>query len=246
VEELEALFGAPSEKDDTSKTYTRLTYKYGSYQLVELFVYKESGVLERIKLQNFITPEDFDQGSASDEIPDRVLNYRRPAALGDDLDSYNFKLDGKIYTMPVPVCALIEDGWSVEKGNSDSVVAAGNFGYVNLRKGNQTYRSMVFNRAAYATNPENCWVERMLFASPEGSQSGIRGDWELPLGINPGMSQKELEAALKDVKYKKENAKIHVYYEMYFSDYIATDCIKIMFHKEGKRIDQIEIEHSVK
>lgn len=99
--------------------------------------------------------------SVNEDVPDLVKEYKAPKALGNDFYAYTAELEGVVYSLPCPVSVLLENGFTIDTSNSDSVVAAGRNGWVSLRYNNQTLRAMVENYADYATTVENCFVLSM-------------------------------------------------------------------------------------
>ena len=201
--DIEAAYGAPSDTY-RGELNTILTYTYDNYQDIELHIGKESGVLEEIVMRNYVQPKGFDEGSASNAVPDEVRSYKAPAQLGNDILSYNVMIEGKLYHAPFPVQALVDNGWSVVKDKSPADIASNDSARVTLRKGNSTYSAYASNKATYATAPENCFLTDIYLEIPSSSIGGdtLHCDWKLPGGIYSGMSQTELEANLKkNVKY---------------------------------------------
>ncbi len=199
LEDIEAAYGTPTSTYE-GELYTEYTYQEDYNREVELTVYKESGVLEDIVIENFIEPDDYDAGEASDEVPDRILAYVKPDALSDDVSEYEMELDGEVYTIPVPVSAMIEDGWELVEDDSDSVVAAHYYGWVYLSKDNQTFSATVTNEEDYATSPENCWIEELSVGV-----YALELDGALPGGICIGMTEEDflriLDEAGMDYEY---------------------------------------------
>ncbi len=124
LDDILAAYGNPTDTYE-GDTYTSVTYDKDSFCDVELTVGAESGVLEGIDMQNFVAPEGFDVGEASDEVPEEIAAYQAPTELGDDLLSYRVELDGALYQLPCPVSALLENGWTIDENNSDEAIGEG-------------------------------------------------------------------------------------------------------------------------
>ena len=240
VDDIKSAYGEPSSEYEGS-LYLNLTYKFDTYQEIDLYVYYESGVLEEIDMQNFVTPAGFDKGSASDVVPNTVLEYEKPSSLDEDLLSYQFMLEGEYYSVPIPIRELLAKGWSIEAERSADVVSAHDFDYVYLRNGNQSFRAMIHNNADYATIPENCWISRLYLISPSSNDSGIAGNWAIPRGITPGMAQAALEAALQGVTYEKEETDYGIYYGVYETEYTHIDYVYIEVDADDKTVRTVEI-----
>lgn len=197
-EEIEAAYGTPTSVYN-GDMYTSLTYEKDSYCEVELYVYKESGVLEDIDMRNFVAPEGFDAGSASEEVPEEIASYEAPAQLGDDLFSYNVEFDGTLYQLPCPVSVLVENGWEIDRNNTEESIAAKSSGWVAFQKGGLTFDVLARNSADYATIPENCWVEE-LGAGGYGMETSMK----IPGGIEIGTTEEDLKAALEAAGFSLE------------------------------------------
>ena len=208
LEDIQAAYGTPTDTYE-GDTYTALTYQKDSFCDVRLTVGTESGVLEDIEMMNFVAPEGFDAGEASDEVPEEIAAYQAPAELGDDLLSYTVELDGSLYQLPCPVSALLENGWTIDENNSDQVISAGSFGWVALVKEGFSFSEMVSNDAAYATSPENCWMETL-----SAGDYGMEAEMNLPGGYTIGMSEDDLIAALEadGIAYEVEDSGSYRYY----------------------------------
>ena len=190
LDDIKAAYGEASDTYE-GDLYTSLTYRKDYYSEVELTVYKESGVLETIEVQNYVEPEGFEAGTASEEVPEEIAAYEAPSELGDDLMAYVVEFDGALYQLPCPVSALLENGWSLDENATEESISAHNTGWVYFVKDGTTFHVLARNSADYATIPENCWVEE-LSASDYDKEGLIR----LVGGIGLGTTEEELLAAL--------------------------------------------------
>lgn len=208
TDDILTAYGTPTSDYD-SDLYYKMTYKYDSDQEVSLFVYKESGTLDKIDLQNVAALEGGDN-SVDSSVPEVVKNYSAPDSLGSDLYQFNIELEGKLYTLPCPVSELIDNGFTIKKDSSASEIAAQNFNWIELQYNNQTYQTIVNNYADYATIPENCFISSM--------KSGIyEPDFALtiPGNIKRGDSEDSVLKAIKDFNYDKESSSSFTYYNVY-------------------------------
>lgn len=209
VDSIKEAYGTPS-KIYEENMYTKLTYETDYNSSIELYVYTESGVLEDIEIENFVTPEGFDAGEVSEEMPEAVAAYTCPETLSDDMTAYEIELDGKVYTLPVAVNALLEDGWVLEEEDTDAYIAGGYYGWASLRKGGQSFSTIVVNPEPDATLPQYCWIEEL-----EVGGYTVELDGALPGGIEIGMEESELLALLEEngVEYEVEsNGGYYTYY----------------------------------
>lgn len=187
---IEAAYGTPSDVYE-GDMYKKLTYETDAYCRLEMTVDNETGVLNDIEVRNFVEPEGFDAGEISEEVPAEVAAYAKPDALGDSLEEFRISLDDTVYEVPVPISVLIADGWELDTSDSDTEVAAHDFGWVTLRKGGQELREIAVNYADYATIPQNCWFETLTVG---GYSLDAQGG--LPCGITTGMAEADLTAIL--------------------------------------------------
>lgn len=199
---IEAAYGTPNDVYE-GDLYTELTYSMDSYEDMDLYVYKESGVLEEINIRNFAEPEGFDGGEVSEEVPADVAAYVKPDALSEDMSAYEIEIAGSAYSLPVPVSALLADGWELNEDDSDSYVAADYYGWVYLRKDNQEMMVSAYNYEDYATVPANCWVKELTVGGYD-----LEMDGALPGGVRIGITEDELIAILEanDIAYEVEDS----------------------------------------
>ena len=167
-----------------------MTYEQDYYNSVSLYVFKEGDSLQKIEIENMVELEGTDN-SVDETVPDAVKRYEAPKELGDDFYTYTAQLEGVVYALPCPVSVLLENGFTINENNSDSVVASRYFGWVELQYNNQSYRAIVDNYADYATTVENCFVTSM-----EASVNGPEFDLVFPGGIGLGSSEADVKKAV--------------------------------------------------
>ncbi|MCD8105258.1 MAG: hypothetical protein LUF35_09735 [Lachnospiraceae bacterium] len=216
--DIVAAYGTPTDTYE-GELYTQYTFQQDYNREVELEVYKESGVLEEIKIQNFVEPEGFDPGEISTDVPSDILAYTKPDTLGSDLSEYEIEVDGEVYTLPVPVSVLLDDGWELDE-DSDTQITAQYYGWVTLQKGNQSFRTTVVNEADYATTPENCWLESLTVGGYTLDLDGA-----LPGGVSIGTEEETFLAILADAGMEYESSESGNYrYYTYNSPSYGRDC----------------------
>jgi hypothetical protein len=192
AEAIEAAYGTPSDTYE-GDLYKEYTYKTDSYSNIELQVYNETGLLESLRIRNFVEPEGFDAGEVSTEVPQLVSSYTKPESLSETPADYQIELDGEVYELPVPVSVLSADGWELDDSASDSEISAGSFGWVVLQKGGQQIREIAVNPEDYATIPENCWIEELTIGGYTlEAEGGVTG------GISVGMTEADFLQVLED------------------------------------------------
>jgi hypothetical protein len=246
MDDIKAAYGEPTDIYE-GDIYTKMTYELDSYEQIALYVYKESGVLEEIDIQNFIIPEGYTYGSVSDEIPEDIKNYKPPTTIGDDFSSFAFKMDSYYYEVPFPVSELLDNGWTLVEADSADMISGGGYGQIVLRYGNNSTKMFVNNRAPNATHPKNCWVESVdlsAFSDSKGSLD-IFANWELPGGLKPGSTEGDVVAALEGMNYEKNdtNSKMFTYYTCYLDpESKYRNRVEITCRNEDKLIYSVRIE----
>ncbi|MCD8397430.1 MAG: hypothetical protein LUD12_09665 [Lachnospiraceae bacterium] len=208
LEDIEAAYGTPTDTYEGT-IYTQYTYEEDYNQEIELQVFLESGVLEDIRIENFIEPEGFDEGEMSTEVPQSILAYTKPDSLSTDLSAYEIEIDGDCYELPVPVSVLLDDGWELDEDDSDSVVVAKYYGWVTLKKNNQSFSAIVTNDEDYATTPENCWLEELSVGGYTLDMDGA-----LAGGVYIGLTEEEFLSILEEnsMEYEYTDSGDYRYY----------------------------------
>lgn len=238
ADDIKAAYGDPTDDYD-SDLYYKMTYESDSYSEIELYVYKEDNTLRQIDIENLVELEGADN-SINEEVPDLVKNYKAPKELGDDFYAYTAQLEGNVYTLPCPVSVLLENGFVIDTANSDSEVAAGGNGWIDLKYNNQTLHTMVENYADYATIIENCFVLSM-----ESSVNGPKFDLVFPGNIKVGDSEDAVKKATDGFNCEVETSDSgYTYYEVSDPDAGVLDRYTIIV-KDGS-VCTMEIENSEK
>lgn len=233
-DDIIAAWGDPTSEYD-GDMYYNLTYEYDTYQEIDLYVYKESGVLEDIEIRNMIELEGGDN-TVDPTVPEAVKNYQAPTELGDDLYVYNIEIEGNLYTLPFPVSALLDNGFTIKESGSDMEIGAGSYGWVELVYNNQSFSCIVDNYADYATIAENCFV-----TSFESDEYFSDFDVTIPGGLKRGDSENTLLDVIKNFNYDVETSGDYTYYSIYKPDdeYGSSFDIRV---KEGVIVG-IEVEY---
>ena len=233
-DDIIAAYGDPTDEYDGS-LYYNMTYKYDTYSKIDLYVYKETGTLDKIELRNFVELEGGDN-SVDATVPDVVKEYKAPSELGNDLYGFNIQLEGKLYTLPCPVSVFIENGFKINEKNSQMEIAADSYGWIELSYNNQTYRCIVDNYANYATVAQNCFVTTM-----KSSIYGPEFDLVIPGNIKVGDSESAVLEIIKKFNYETETSGDFTYYEVSNPEGSILAGYEITV-KEGKVIS-LEVEY---
>ncbi len=213
LDDIKAAYGEPSDSYE-GDLYTKLTYTYDYYQDVDLYVDKETGVLNEIDLRNFVVDEEANtaaRAEVSDEPTAEVLAYSAPEALSEDLLDYTVEFAGDLYQLPAPVSVLIENGFTLKEEDSADVISGGGYGWAYLRKDNQEIHMIVNNYSSDAVTIENCFVTSLDIDQYDNLSITTS------LGLTLGTSVEDLEAALDGSGYhyeKNESSESYTYYKI--------------------------------
>lgn len=233
---IKAAYGEPS-RDFDGDLYYSMTYQLDFYREIELYVYKEENALLKIDVENIVELEGADN-SINEAVPELVEAYQAPKSLGDDFYAYTVQMEGVVYSLPCPVSVLLDNGFTIDTAGSDSEVAAGGSGWVDLRYNNQTLHSMVENYADYATIVENCFVVSM-----KSSVNGPKFDLVFPGGIKVGDSEDAVKKATAKFNCETETSDSgFTYYEVSDPDGSSLDRYSIVV-KDGS-VCTIEVHNS--
>lgn len=236
ADDIKAAYGEPTSDHDSDLSYS-MTYQYDFYREIKLSVDKEKNALSEVKLLNLVEMEGVDN-SINEEVPELVQAYQAPKSLGDDFYAYTVQMEGVVYSLPCPVSVLVENGFTINTEGSDSEVAAGGVGWVDLTYNNQTLHTMVKNYADYATIVENCFAVSM-----KSSVNGPKFDLVLPGGIKVGDSEEAVKKATANFNCETETSDSgFTYYEVFDPEGSSLDSYSIVV-KDGS-VCTIEVENS--
>ena len=238
-EDVENAYGPASDIYE-SEYYTELTYEAGDfYSRIEIYISPETNKVNRVNIRSLTTPEDLEEDEVSEEVPEFVTQYQAPTELGDDLSSCIAEIDGKLYKIPAPVSAFLENGWKLSYNGNSEVIAGRDTGYgYYLTKDNQKFGISVRNYDDNATTVENCFVTEIY-----NDNFSTVIPVNLQKGVTFNMNTADLESALEGTLYEKEEYStlnsyfIPSYDEQYHGITITVD-------KEEDKIIKISIEHS--
>ncbi len=211
-EDILAAYGTPTYEFEDS-WYYKMTYGSENTQKIYLRVDKESGVLGRIEIQNFVDLEGIDN-SVNEAVPEEVTKYTAPTEVGDDLYRFNAKIEGHLYTFPCPVSEFLANGFTILKDENEDVVAAASLSGLTLSYNDQSILVMVANYADYATIPENCFV--ISFETNKDSWGNHPTlDVTVPCGIKLEESEASLKEKISAFYYEEEKKNDYKSYVVY-------------------------------
>ncbi|RDU24345.1 hypothetical protein [Anaerosacchariphilus polymeriproducens] len=237
LSDIKAVYGEPSSINEI-EDFSILKYHLEYFREIELTIDKKTELLKGIRLINFNKQENIEEKNISADVPAIVKKYTAPKELGDDLDSFVVEYAGNLYQLPVPVSELLKNGWTIKEKTSDSKVAAGNTGYIELRKDNQTLDGTVTNFSTEAATIENCFLNNVI---------GWNASTNLPIKIQKGitrdMSEKDLRKALSDIDFKESVSSNLKTYSIQNTK-SSLDGIHIYVDTNTKKVSGIEISNS--
>lgn len=198
--DVKDIFGTPAYEYDNSIQYYGEGKKY--FEPLASFGF-EDGILDYISLNNENEPSDLTQAEVNSEKPDYLWNYEAPSSLGSDPLSGNFKMDGVVYSLPVPFTKLIDQGWEYN-GDLEYTAGAGLQYVVQFQKDNRTLTATCYNPSDTATYLKYTIVTRI-----HAEDSTFDAVVEFPGGLTPSMSETELLAfmtknGITNYEYRRE------------------------------------------
>ncbi len=197
VSDVKDAFGTPDYESDSGNDYTSISYyknheDFSDFE-VSFFIYDADSTMtdySDITLTNYVITDD-DKTETNTETPAYLAEYKAPTALGSDLKSGVFMLEGDLYRLPCPLSAFLDNGWTVASHDGD--LAAGNKSFsIELKRNGKEFTLDILNMAEYQTTPENCAV----FSLTVGAYSKV--DLELQNKVKIGMAKSSLDALTDD------------------------------------------------
>ena len=240
-EDVEAAYGPASDVYE-SDSYVKLTYELDDYySRVEIYIDAESKTVNEVSDRCLTVPEDLEEDTVSEEVPEVVTQYQAPTELGNDLSSCIAEIDGHLYKIPAPVSAFLENGWDILYNDNSEVIAGKDSGYgYYLTKDNQKFRIGIKNYAENATAVENCFVVD-IYNDDFSTVIPVK----LQNGITFNMNTADLEAALEGTTYEKEEgSSLDSYFIPSFDDKYYG--VTITVNKEEDKVIKIALSRSPK
>ena len=107
-----------TEEDAITTLYYRLSdHSFFSFELGDYNDKSDSVVCVTIEND---TPEEaeYDYTKEMKRLSDTVALYKNPSLLGKTFSDFAFKYEGNLYTLPIPVKEMVDDGWVIARGAS--------------------------------------------------------------------------------------------------------------------------------
>lgn len=177
-----------SESNQFSNT---LFYSIGETSVVSFELGDDDSVV-RITMDNQDeVEEEFDYSKELKRRSTVLKLYKSPNLLGKTFDDFAFKYENNLYTLPIPVQTLVNDGWVFVRGASGRIPMGTTKSGIVMRKGNLAMTLIVHNYdLKRAQTPINCYAVS-LSASVVGPNVKIL----MPKGVTLGSEYSELVTA---------------------------------------------------
>ena len=191
VNDIKNAYGIESTSEK-SEDFTTYSYIVGEYERVDLRVSNDDKeVLVGFAVKNFVISDEVAIEGANSEATETVLGYEKPASLSGDISDIQVKIDNNVYSLPVPVKVLLDDGWEVDEDNSAKASTAHGSVWVRLLKDDAEINTVAYNIEDDAEVLSNLWIQSI--------DMGV-GDteFEVPGGIRVGMTKEDLTSILEE------------------------------------------------
>ena len=177
-------------------TFNTLCYKLTDHSFVAFKIDTVKGTsncIASITVENDTeTYKAYDYSKELKYTPDNITLYKGPNLLGKQFTDFAYKYEGNLYTLPLPVRKLINDGWVFVRDYGERIPMGTTADGLIMRKGNLAMKMMVHNYdTKYAHTAINCYVVSM-----EAALTGPNASILLSKGITLGSSEKDLVEAL--------------------------------------------------
>lgn len=232
VDEVKEAFGDANQTNDRDD-YVSLRYEGEDSNIYTSFtIYKdaEETKYNTIQLRNFVS-DSSDVTETSDEVPEYLAAYSKPDELGSDLKSGNIEVEGDLYTLPCPVSAFLDNGWTFK--SKPDAVGSGNRESVSLKRGDKDITVSVKNYASYQTIPENCAVMDVTVWNSD--KISVR----LPNGITIGSNKADIEYLLNGMSVYEGSSSTSYSTD----DYDNGFSLKIYIDKETSQVSEIGLRY---
>lgn len=185
-----------SEEDDDDDKNRVLYYSLTEHSFVAVKLGDYNGTRNSavsITIENDTEVENkYDYSKDLKKVPDEIELYKEPNLLGKKFSDFAFKYEENLYTLPIPVRELVNDGWEFVRGASTKVLRGTTADGIVMRKGNLAMSILVHNYDTENSNtPINCYAVSLC-----ASVVGPNVDIMLPKGISLGSDEDDLRSVL--------------------------------------------------
>ena len=188
-----------TDEDTISTLYYKLNdHSFLSFELGELNGNSNSVVTVTVE-NDFPYEKPYDYSKELKYKTESIDLYKGPNLLGKQFSDFAFKYEGNLYTLPIPVRKLIDNGWEFVRGYGERVPMGTTVDGLIMRKGNLAVSMMIHNYdTKYSHTAFNCYA-----VSLEACLTGPNASILMSKGITLGSTEKELiEAFGKDYASK--------------------------------------------
>lgn len=214
ADDVLAVFTNPKYNNKLESGGIALSYQDEDlYSGLDLMFDDNTGVLNSIEMKAYDIPEGYESKEV-DENAETITNYVyvTPTELGNDIKSATILFGGDLYTLPAPVSAFLDNGWSLENG--DELIRGGGGECQDMTRNGESFQICAVNNSVDAAAVTDCYVEEL-------SSAGLRfNDIVLPGNIEEGMAEEELIDSLKQMgtEYQVEEFDEYKYYQMILAE----------------------------
>ena len=189
--------------DTQEETVRTLYYKLTDHSFISFEIDTVNDVADSvaaITIENDTEAyQPYDYSKEYKYTPDNVGLYRGPNLLGKQYTDFAYKYEGNLYTLPIPVRKLLDDGWEFVREYGERIPMGTTVDGLIMRKGNQALKMMVHNYdLEYAHTAVNCYAVSM-----EACLTGPNVNILLFKGVTLGTSEKDLVTAFGKDYLKK-------------------------------------------
>jgi hypothetical protein len=235
-DELQEKFGIPTQTRESDFGYSTFEYAIDTYAKYQLKV--EDDVITSIQIQNYLQQKESDEQQTKSQVdlPESVTAYKAPENLGNDWQSMNVEYGGVVYHLPVPVNALLENGWQIKDSTNKEVDAMRKTANIKFIKDNQVLTTEVVNYEETAQPLENVYVSSLKYSSLIPTKISLA----IPGGIDENSSLDEIKAKLGTPDEEEESTRSLTYiWETADKGYI-----EIYWNKEENAINSITVSNA--
>lgn len=235
MDDVKKVLGRPTDTYDSASTTSLYYYdendmsNYNS--LIRIAFSEDSDGIYCINIDNRVAPEDMEEAEVSDEAPSYLSEYKAPSSLGNDYTTGNIQLEGEVYSVPVPLQVLVDDGWTYTE-DENYVVGAGQEYSFGISKGDSRVNIVASNTSDNAVYLKNTIVTTISFYP--GTYNTV--DLSLPGGLTADCTEEDVKAYLEkngitNYEYTKSYGKYEIYFDN--SDDYRRGEIEIGFNDDG-------------
>lgn len=192
INEIPFINGYDPDSNDLVRTLhyaisdtSSISFELGDYE-------DDDDAVLRVRLENKDPiDEPYNYKKDLKSRPSIIRLYKGPSLLGKSFSDFAFKYEGNLYTLPMPVKTLVDNGWVFVQGASDKVPVGTTADGVIMHKGNLAMSILVHNYdLEKEQTPINCYA-----VSLRADIYGPNVKLLMPKGVTLGSNYDELATA---------------------------------------------------